>query len=64
MKNILKSKLLLIVLIITGFAFTAKMDYNDRMMDFRQYCDDVENGVYPDYKHLIVRCEKYHANTF
>lgn len=55
---IIKSKLFLFVVIVGSFAIVGQIDYNDRMMEYHQYCEDVDHGLYPDYKHMIKKCRK------
>lgn len=33
------------------------MDYTNDVAEFKRYCLDVKEGVYPDYKQIIDKCE-------
>lgn len=48
------------VLFMASIAIVGKMDYNDDVAEFKQYCVDVTDGVYPDYKNLISKCGDDH----
>lgn len=50
----------IVALSITMFVLVAMvgdMDYNSDMVEFDRYCTDVHDGIHPDYKKIIDKCE-------
>ena len=47
-----------IFILITCVFYISSNDYDDEVNFFKQYCNDVNNGIYPDYKRLKHKCDK------
>lgn len=63
-KLVMKRKLLelgylsgIIFVILALLCIVGRFDFEDESAAFKQYCVDVSNGVYPDYKKQIDYCD-------
>lgn len=51
------AKVLMLVCFVSAYLLASNMDYQDQKQSEKQYCDDIKDGVYPDYKDLKQYCE-------
>lgn len=47
----------LVLFLVFSFVIFQNIDYNEKVEGFKQYCLDVKENIYPDYKNMIDHCE-------
>lgn len=56
-----KSILTCIVILLIFFALSivGRMDMESAQKNFLVYCDDIKEGIYPDFKNLSRKCQEF-----
>lgn len=53
---------LAIVIIVISLGIAGKADHEAAEMHFKDYCNKVEQGIWPDYDNLQKECDKLKEN--
>lgn len=51
-------KILVAIFLIFSIAYVGAMDVAHEESEFVNYCIDLSDGVHPDFKNLIDKCEE------
>ena len=48
-----------ILLIFFALSIVGRIDMESAQKDFLVYCDDIKEGIYPDFKNLSRKCQEF-----